>query len=108
MRPGAAAVCVSAAAGPPGATQSGWEIRIPYCCIADMLSHHMLGSCWGLLKSGTSCLHFMLSDDFKGAITILACRLQSEKLSLLLHWLHLLYLCSVLPHNKPTETFKQK
>lgn len=38
--------------GPLGATQPGWEIRIP-CCIADMLSHHMLRSCWGQLKSGT-------------------------------------------------------
>lgn len=44
--------------GPPGATQPGWEIRIPHCCIADMLSHHMPGSCGGQLKSGTSCLHW--------------------------------------------------
>ncbi len=60
-RPDPAAVCVSAETrGPPRATQPGWEIRIPYCCMSDMFSHHMLGSCWGQLKSGTSCLRYVL------------------------------------------------
>lgn len=43
--------------GPPGAIQPGREIRIPYCCIADILSHHLLGFCQGRLQSETSCLH---------------------------------------------------
>lgn len=69
-------LCFCCGRGPPGAMQPGWEIRIPYCCIADILSHHLLGFCWGQLKSGTLCLHFSLSDDFKGAITTSVCFLQ--------------------------------
>lgn len=69
-------LCFCCGRGPPGAMQPGWEIRIPYCCIADILSHHLLGLCLGQLKSGTLCLHFSLSDDFKGAITTSVCFLQ--------------------------------
>ncbi|XP_010768279.1 protein FAM102A-like, partial [Notothenia coriiceps] len=46
-RPGCCLSFCKRAVGPPGATQPGWEIRIPYCCVADMMTHHKLGSCGG-------------------------------------------------------------
>lgn len=47
-RPGSATVFLLCP-GAPGASQPGWQIRIPYCRIADVLTQHMLGFVgWGI------------------------------------------------------------
>lgn len=52
-RPGPPGRCLRLVrGGPPRAVQPGWEISIPQCCIADILSHHLLRFCRGRVEEG--------------------------------------------------------